>query len=243
MNSTNILAEGVEKHGVRTFSAKEMGFNILGLMHPIISSIASVEPLWADLSGGMLLLPQLNDIMEDLRKKLIEDAEIRSLISKERALDEELANIVKKDTKEAQLEHRANFTFEFPALLAYDDLRTKMKLTNANSPLTKKEFSLKGMIDLEKTVVIVGFAEVGPWGSSRTRWEIESKGFFSITGCLELARIMGYVKFFNGRLKDGKPYIGWVETSSTLPISDAQIKIKYEKEILEHTGIRFIGIY
>lgn len=53
MNSTNILAEGVEKHGVRTFSSKEMGFNILGLMHPMLASISSVEPLWADLSGNI----------------------------------------------------------------------------------------------------------------------------------------------------------------------------------------------
>jgi 3-oxoacyl-ACP reductase-like protein/malonyl CoA-acyl carrier protein transacylase/acyl dehydratase len=47
MNATNIVAEGIEKHGVRTFSAKEMAFNILGLMHPTLAGITSVEPLWA----------------------------------------------------------------------------------------------------------------------------------------------------------------------------------------------------
>jgi fatty acid synthase subunit alpha len=34
MGPTNIVAHELESHGVRMFSAKEMAFNILGLMHP-----------------------------------------------------------------------------------------------------------------------------------------------------------------------------------------------------------------
>jgi fatty acid synthase subunit alpha, fungi type len=235
MNSTNILAGGIEKHGVRTFSAKEMGFNILGLMHPILAGINSVEPLWADLSGGMLLLPQLNQIMEDLRKEIMHTAEVTAAICKEKELDSQVIN--GKELRVSQkIEPRANFKFEFPKLNDYDDLQKKLKLRNKT-----QDFNLQNMVDLEKTVVIVGFAEVGPWGSSRTRWEMESKGTFSITGCLELARMMGYVKFFNGKMKDGKPYIGWIETADNQPISDAQIKEKFEPEILKHTGIRMIG--
>jgi hypothetical protein len=44
-------------YGVRTFSAKEMAFNILGPMHPLLFSITQVEPIWADLNGGMDRLP------------------------------------------------------------------------------------------------------------------------------------------------------------------------------------------
>jgi fatty acid synthase subunit alpha len=36
MDQSNMVAQEVESHGVRTFSAKEMAFNILGLMHPIL---------------------------------------------------------------------------------------------------------------------------------------------------------------------------------------------------------------
>lgn len=59
MDATNMVAQDVEAHGVRTFSAKEMAFNILGLMHPLLFSITQVEPIWADLSGGMDRLADL----------------------------------------------------------------------------------------------------------------------------------------------------------------------------------------
>ncbi|KAH8836271.1 hypothetical protein MCOR01_011769 [Pyricularia oryzae] len=64
-------------------------------------------------------------------------------------------------------------------------------------PLAK---DLRGMVDLDKVVVVVGFGEVGPCGSSRTRWELESTGSLSIEGCLELAWIMGLVEYHQGPL-------------------------------------------
>ena len=48
MDQSNMIVQGIETHGVRTFSAKEMAFNILGLMHPILFSITQVEPVWGD---------------------------------------------------------------------------------------------------------------------------------------------------------------------------------------------------
>lgn len=50
MSATGSVAEGIEAKGVRTFSAKEMAFNILGLMHPLIFDVAQIEPVWADVS-------------------------------------------------------------------------------------------------------------------------------------------------------------------------------------------------
>jgi len=69
---------------------------------------------------------------------------------------------------------------------------------------------LRGLVDLEKVMVVTGFAEVGPWGSSRTRWEMEARGRFTIEGCIEMAWMMGYIKHFDGRLLDGTLYVGWV---------------------------------
>ena len=53
MSANNIVAEGLEKLGVRTFSTQEMAFNLLGLMHPAIARLAQYSPVWADLNGGL----------------------------------------------------------------------------------------------------------------------------------------------------------------------------------------------
>jgi len=45
MGPTNIIAHKLESYGVHTFSAKEIAFNILGLMHPPLFSIIQVEPI------------------------------------------------------------------------------------------------------------------------------------------------------------------------------------------------------
>lgn len=122
---------------------------------------------------------------------------------------------------------RANFQHEFPTLDNQDSLE---KLSH-----------LRGLIDLDKVIVVTGFAEVGPWGSSRTRWEMEAKGEFTIEGCIEMAWMMGYIKHFDGKLKDGKTYVGWVDSKSGDPVDDKDVRAKYEKDISEHTGIRIIG--
>ncbi|KAH9953141.1 hypothetical protein BC827DRAFT_1250248 [Russula dissimulans] len=42
-----MAAQDIDTYGVRTFSAKEMAFNILELMQPILFSITQVKPTWA----------------------------------------------------------------------------------------------------------------------------------------------------------------------------------------------------
>lgn len=122
---------------------------------------------------------------------------------------------------------RANFTLPFPKLREDFD---------ADAELNK----LRGLIDLDKVVVVTGYAEVGPFGSSRTRWEMEAKGTFTIEGLLELAFTLGLIKHFNGRLKSGQTYVGWVDAKSEEPVDDKDVRGRYEKHILEHTGVRLI---
>ena len=68
--NVNIVAHELESHGVRMFSAKEMAFNILCLMHPLLFTITQVEPILADLNGGMDRLPDLAYITTPIRSKL-----------------------------------------------------------------------------------------------------------------------------------------------------------------------------
>ncbi|KAF2019692.1 hypothetical protein BU24DRAFT_125444 [Aaosphaeria arxii CBS 175.79] len=229
MAGNNIVAEGIEKYGVRTFSQQEMAFNLLGLMAPPIVNLCQIEPVWADLNGGFQYIPNLKDLMTDLRKEHMETSEVRKAVVKENAIENKVVNGEASESfyKKTTVQPRANLKFEFPKLPDWD---TEVKPLNSD---------LKGMVDLEKVVVVTGFAEVGPWGNSRTRWEMEAYGEFSLEGCVEMAWIMGLIKNHNGPLK-GKSYSGWVDAKSGEPVDDKDVKPKYEKHIIEHSGIRLI---
>ncbi|KAG5927705.1 hypothetical protein E4U42_001910 [Claviceps africana] len=229
MSGNNIVAEGVEAFGVRTFSQQEMAFNLLGLMSPTIVDLCQSEPVFADLNGGLQFIPNLNEAMTKLRKDIMETSEIRQAVTKETAIENTIVNGADSEImyKKKTISPRANIKFDFPHL---PDWKQEV------APLNDK---LRGMVDLEKVVVVTGFAEVGPWGNSRTRWEMEADGEFSLEGCVEMAWIMGLIRNHNGPIK-GKPYSGWVDAKSGEPVDDKDIKQKYEKFILEHSGIRLI---
>merc|ERR1719247_2074385 len=107
-----------------------------------------------------------------------------------------------------------------------------------------RKLGLEGMVDPASVVCIVGYGEVGPWGNSNTRWEMEADGEFSIEGCIEMAWMMGFIKYFSGRLTgaDGKAmiYSGWTDATTKEPLSDWEVKAKFEKQIMDHTGLRII---
>ncbi|EGP89632.1 unnamed protein product [Zymoseptoria tritici ST99CH_1A5] len=229
MGGNNIVAQGVEKYGVRTFSQQEMAFNLLGLMAPSIVNLCQAEPVFADLNGGLQFLPDLKDMMTRIRKDITETAEIRKAVTRETSLENKVVNgeDSEKHYKTAKVDKRANLKFDFPKL---PDWKSEVAPLNEN---------LKGMVDLEKVVVVTGFAEVGPWGNSRTRWEMEAYGQFSLEGCVEMAWIMGLIKNHNGPLK-GQSYSGWVDAKTGEPVDDKDIKPKYEAHILDHAGIRLI---
>jgi fatty acid synthase subunit alpha, fungi type len=229
MSGNNIVAEGVEAYGVRTFSQQEMAFNLLGLMSPTIVDLCQSEPVFADLNGGLQFIPDLKNLMSKLRKDIMETSEVRQAVTKETAIENKIINGEGSEAlyKKITIDPRANIKFDFPPL---PDWNKEIEPLNEN---------LKGMVDLEKVVVVTGFAEVGPWGNSRTRWEMEAYGKFSLEGCVEMAWIMGLIKHNNGPIK-GKQYAGWVDAKTGDPVDDKDIKGKYEKYILEHSGIRLI---
>jgi fatty acid synthase subunit beta len=206
-----------------------MAFNILGLMHPLLFSITQVEPIWADLNGGMDRLTDLAEITTSIRSELHKKADLRRAVARDNAADYKVIHGIEAERllQSVDVPPRANFWFDFPSLVSATSLQELSQL--------------RGLIDLEKVVVIAGFAEVGPWGSSRTRWEMEARGEFSIEGAIEMAWIMGFIKHFDGRLKDGSLYVGWVDNKSAEPIDDKDIRARYKKDILAHAGVRLIG--
>lgn len=145
MGPTNIVARELESYGVRTFSVKEMAFNILGLMHPLLFSITQVEPIWADLNGGMDRLPDLADITSHIREKLHKKADLRRAITRDNSADFKVINGVEAERLLQSVDDLpcANFRFDFPAL------EPATSLTDLSH--------LQGLVDLDKVVVITGW--------------------------------------------------------------------------------------
>ncbi|GAC1383365.1 MAG: type I polyketide synthase [Marmoricola sp.] len=88
----------------------------------------------------------------------------------------------------------------------------------------------KAPLDLEDMVVIVGAGELGPWGSSRTRFEVEVGGL-SAAGVLELAWSTGLVRW-----DEQAP--GWYDVASGDAIAEHEIRDRYHDVVIERCGIR-----
>ena len=109
---TNIVAHELESHSVHTFSAQETVFNILGLM---LFSITQVEPIWADLNGGMDCLSDLNDITTRIRSKINKKADLCCAVARDNSADFKIINGVAAEHlfQTVNILPRANFCFNF----------------------------------------------------------------------------------------------------------------------------------
>ena len=143
MNQNNLVAAGVEEIGARTFSAAEMSFNLIGLLHPDIVSLAYDGPILADLNGGLHLISKLNDLVGQIRKDINDQSRIQRAISADLSKDREVER-----GKPESIGHRvlprttlSGHTFpELPEGQRAEALRGK----------------LRGMFDLSRVVVVTG---------------------------------------------------------------------------------------
>ncbi|MCP2292041.1 fatty acid synthase [Nocardia amikacinitolerans] len=86
--------------------------------------------------------------------------------------------------------------------------------------------------DLADMVVIVGAAELGPYGSSRTRFEMEVSDELSAAGVLELAWTTGMVTWEN----DPKP--GWYDAETGDYVPESEVAERYHDAVVARCGIR-----
>ncbi|EKG16124.1 Beta-ketoacyl synthase [Macrophomina phaseolina MS6] len=227
MNTNDILAQGVEALGARTFSTAQMAGYMAGLMGGKTVAVCREAPIVADLGGGLSEIKSLKTHILDLHRGLNMRAEILQAIKAE---DELLAAVINRKRAQpmpAPVRPRAQLRLPLPTMPRDEDV----------APLRKQ---LEGMVDLSRTVVVTGFSELGPYGSSRTRWEMEAHGELSTEGCIELAWMMGLIRHHNGLLKDGSTWSGWVDVQTMEPVEDADIKPRYADMICEQTGLRLV---
>ncbi len=237
MSANDVLATGIEEDlGVRTFSANEMAWHIVGLMDATVAAACDLHPLVADLSGGLGADQNLKAALDRIQAAVDIKSEACRAVYREKELagpDEQQQQPPKRTNATAaatKLARRARIRVDKSALPGWDD---------ELAPLAAK---LEGMVDLDRVVVAVGFGEIGPYGSARTRWEAEcSGGIFSVSGCVELAWVMGLIRYHNGPLPAVKgDYCGWVDAKAGTPLADRDIKARFEQHMLEHTGIRVL---
>ncbi|GME39335.1 Fatty acid synthase alpha subunit protein [Neofusicoccum parvum] len=227
MSANNMVAQAIEDHGCLTFNTPEMAFNILALLSPQIRTLCEEAPVYADLNGGLQFVPDLKSAIVGARKSILDKSRLRKALAAEKKLQQEALEgpAPKADESSPVSAPRATVQFPYPNLLPHDEIL-------AGAP------RLQNMIDLSRTVVVVGYSELGPWGSARTRWEVE-QGKLSWAGYVEMAWIMGLVRFCDGEAK-GKPYVGWVDAATGEPVQDVDFEARYGEHIDKHAGIRII---
>ncbi|HEY5855964.1 MAG TPA: fatty acid synthase subunit beta domain-containing protein [Aldersonia sp.] len=87
-------------------------------------------------------------------------------------------------------------------------------------------------VDPADLVVIVGAGELGPYGSARTRFEMEVDEELSAAGVLELAWSTGLVTWEND------PKAGWYDAESGDLVPEEEIAERYHDTVVERCGIR-----
>jgi fatty acid synthase len=87
-------------------------------------------------------------------------------------------------------------------------------------------------VDPADLVVIVGGAEIGPYGSSRTRFEIEVDNELSAAGVLELAWTTGLIRW------EDDPEPGWYDKQSGELVDESELVERYHDTVVERCGIR-----
>ncbi|KAK9781108.1 putative Fatty acid synthase alpha subunit hexA [Seiridium cardinale] len=224
MAVNDVVAETVEKQGVLTFSAPEMAFNMAMLLTPEFVNLCEECPVHADFGGRLGIQ---NDDFSKLLTDSRQEINLASSIAKAIKLQDDHENAALASDKQSPNpphSRKAMLRVGYPHLPEFTTAKSVLGLP-LNTPA--------------ETVVVVGFSELGPWGSSRTRWEIEHQGRLSVEGYVEMAWLMNLIKHFEGAGKDGSYYIGWVDTKTGDPIADVEVEQKYGEYINMHAGIRF----
>lgn len=228
MSANNVTASAIERQGVLTFTQSEMAFNILALMSEEITALSEDGPIYADLSGGLHVIHDLKEVLSKARNDIYEESRLRKAVILENERQRSLVSgpVLSPTETNPCVRSRARLKLDFPSLVSHKQA-------------TENIAHLEGMHDLERVIVVVGYSELGPWGSSRTRWDIEKSAKLTQSSLIEMAWMMGLVKYHRGELK-GETYAGWIDAETENDVHEDEFRTRYEEKILAHSGLRFI---
>lgn len=221
MLANNLLAATLEEQAhVRTFANNEAGFLLASLCTCDVAAAAQKQPLRAAFTGGFETVSNLAKLSTESRQNMEHTARLRRELSKVQA--EEKIQRFGEAQNTNTLNAKSAVEAIFPTLPTHAEL---------------KNFARKNSIDAKNTIVVVGYGEVSPFGSSRPRFEMECSNQLSMGGAIELCWIMGLIRYEDGTGRGG--YVGWVDAKSNEPVADAAIFARYQETIRNNTGVRF----
>ena len=197
MGGNDPLVAAVEAKGVRTFSTEEMAAELIELASSETRKNAQTRPIQADLTGG------LGDVDLNIAQLAQEAAQAAGLS----AQNSEVASGARSQEPSSS--------------------RVLSGLPSPRRPISQTTPTFGDIAAApEDMVVIVGAGELGPYGSSRTRFEAEVDDI-SAAGIVELAWSMGLISYEGGwRDADGQP------------LAESDIASRYRDEVLARVGVR-----
>eukprot|EP00808_Paulinella_micropora_P024899 g5996.t1 len=231
MSATDLLAPRMEATGVHTFAPDDTAFWLVALCMPkVVDHARNEAPVHANLTAGLHQFSGESafsaKLFEDLRKTTV------SPFAATVEAAQKQKSVVEK-SKVEMLYPRANpFSLPIPRLPEQRPVAPK-GIDVGRTPLHK----LKGMVDLSQVVVCVGYGEVGPYGSARSRWDFECHQKLSMESAIELARGLGLVNYTEGQ---GETVGAWVDAKTKEVVPDYKMWETYEKEFRARCGIRRI---
>lgn len=104
------------------------------------------------------------------------------------------------------------------------------ELLTARVDLTAPERESRATISAEDMIVMVGIAELGPWGTSSTRWQAELGGL-TAAGVVELAWRTGLIAWDPAKG-------GWTDAESGESVDEAEVAERYRDEVVGRAGVR-----
>ena len=200
MGHNDAIVDAVEEAGVTTYSTEQMAAMLLALCDPESRVAASMQPIHADLTGGL------------------GDAEL------------DMAELAARAREDMASEKAEDATEDAAGTIAA--LPSPPRGYTSAPPPSWQDLA----VDPADLVVIVGGAELGPYGSSRTRYEMEVDHELSAAGVLELAWTTGLIKW------EDDPRPGWYDTETGDLVDESELVERYHDVVVQRTGIReFVG--
>jgi enoyl reductase-like protein/3-oxoacyl-ACP reductase-like protein/3-oxoacyl-(acyl-carrier-protein) synthase/acyl dehydratase len=213
MDANDPVAAQLEaRTGCHTFSNAEMGWLIASLCSDELRTLATDEPLSADLTGGFGVIEDVRGVVGTIRDDLATQSQHARKVADLLANEAALLGVISEAT--VLVEPLPQWPKEFPDVVQMSWPKVKASLRD--------------------TIVIVGAGEVGPCGSSRTRWAFEVEDRLSAAAVLEMAWLCGLVRYEQGP-RGGR----WVDTDSGDEVAESAIADTYREQVRSAAGIRW----